>query len=147
MRVQIAQAEGDCERAIRVLRDVAATLPDDEPLLPYFPVDVTDQIGLVRLALSVGDQALGQAAVELASERASLNPTIDTVVGAATHARGLLDGDLALLRTAIERFEQLTLEEEVVRENARRFGRERFRAEMARVIEHAADAHQVGRRR
>jgi DNA-binding CsgD family transcriptional regulator len=106
VRTQIAQAEGDCERAIRLLRDVAPTLPHNEPLLPYFPVDVTDQIGLVRLALSVGDQALGQRAVELASERASLNPTIDTVNGAATHARGLLDGDLALLNAAVEHFER-----------------------------------------
>jgi len=106
VRIQIAQAEGDCERAIRVLRDVAATLPDNEPLLPYFPVDVTDQIGLVRLALSVGDETLGRRAVELASERASLNPAIDTVVGAAMHARGLLDGDLALLSAAVEHFER-----------------------------------------
>jgi DNA-binding CsgD family transcriptional regulator len=106
VRARIAQAEDDCERAIRVLRDVAATLPDDEPLLPYFPVDVTDQIELVRLALAVGDQTLARRAVELASERASLNPTIDTVVGAATHARGLLDGDLALLSTAVEHFER-----------------------------------------
>jgi DNA-binding CsgD family transcriptional regulator/tetratricopeptide (TPR) repeat protein len=106
VRTQIAQAEGDCERAIRVLRDVAATLPDNEPLLPYFPVDVTDQIGLVRLALSVGDETLGRGAVQLASERASLNPAIDTVIGAATHASGLLEGDPSLLSTAVQHFER-----------------------------------------
>jgi DNA-binding CsgD family transcriptional regulator len=106
VRTQIAQADGDCDRAIGLLRDVAATLPDNEPLLPYFPVDVTDQIALVRLALSVGDQTLAQRAVDLASDRASLNPTIDTVNGAAMHARGLLDGDLALLNAAVEHFER-----------------------------------------
>jgi DNA-binding CsgD family transcriptional regulator len=106
VRTRIAQAEGDCARAVRVLRDVAATLPHDEPLLPYFPVDVTDQIELVRLGLAVGDETLARGAVELASERASLNPTIDTVVGAATHARGLLDGDFALLSSAVEHFER-----------------------------------------
>ena len=43
------------------------------------------------------------------------------------------------LAAAIERFEALSLDEQAVRENARRFGRERFRAEMAGVIERAAD--------
>jgi DNA-binding CsgD family transcriptional regulator len=75
-------------------------------LLPYFPVDVTDQIGLVRLALAVGDRRLADQAAELASERASLNPSIDTVVGAATHAQGLLEGDLELLKTAVTHFER-----------------------------------------
>jgi DNA-binding CsgD family transcriptional regulator len=103
---QLAHAMGDQDRAIGVLRDLAPTLPRDEPLLPYFPVDVTDQIGLVRLALAVGDRSLGEKAVELALERASLNASIDTVVGAATHARGLLNGDLEALRTAVTHFER-----------------------------------------
>ena len=37
-----------------------------------------------------------------------------------------------------ERFERLTLAQEEVRANAERFGRERFRAEMAAVIARAA---------
>jgi DNA-binding CsgD family transcriptional regulator len=101
-----AHAEGTSGRGVHVLRDVALTLPADEPLLPYFPVDVIDQIELVRLAITVGDETLGRQAVELASQRASLNPTIDTVVGAADHARGLLDGDLELLRSAVAHFER-----------------------------------------
>jgi hypothetical protein len=48
--------------------------------------------------------------------------------------RQTLDG----LVTAIERFEDLDLDQDDVRENARRFGRERFRAEMAAVIERAS---------
>lgn len=103
---QQAHAMGDPERAIGVLRDLAPTLAQEEPLLPYFPVDVTDQIGLVRLALAVGDRTLAEQAAELASERASLNPSIDTVVGAATHAQGLLEGDLELLKTAVTHFER-----------------------------------------
>jgi DNA-binding CsgD family transcriptional regulator len=75
-------------------------------LLPYFPVDVTDQIGLVRLALAVGDRKLGVQAVELAAERAALNPTIDTVLGAATHAQGLIGNDLEVMRTAVAHFER-----------------------------------------
>jgi glycosyltransferase involved in cell wall biosynthesis len=42
------------------------------------------------------------------------------------------------LAGAIERFEALALEEADVRDNARRFGRERFREEMAAVIARAA---------
>jgi hypothetical protein len=49
----------------------------------------------------------------------------------------------AALAAAIDRFEALALADGVVRENARRFGRERFHAEMARVIERAADARQA----
>lgn len=75
-------------------------------MLPYFLVDVIDQIELTRLALAVGDKALARQAVELACERASLNPTIGTVVGAAKHARGLLEDDLELLRTAVAHFER-----------------------------------------
>jgi hypothetical protein len=41
------------------------------------------------------------------------------------------------MAAAIERFEQLRLNGEQVRENARRFGRGRFRREMAEVIEGA----------
>jgi glycogen synthase len=42
------------------------------------------------------------------------------------------------LTRAIERFEGLTLDEDTVRGNAARFGRERFRREMAEVIARAA---------
>jgi glycosyltransferase involved in cell wall biosynthesis len=50
------------------------------------------------------------------------------------------------LAAAIERFEQLELDEADVRANARRFSRERFRSEMADAIERAAaHAHGAGR--
>jgi hypothetical protein len=45
---------------------------------------------------------------------------------------------VAGMASAIERFERLTLAQADVRANAERFGRERFRAEMAEVIDHAA---------
>jgi glycosyltransferase involved in cell wall biosynthesis len=44
------------------------------------------------------------------------------------------------LAGAIEEFEGLALDPQAARENARRFGRERFRAEMAAVIDRAARA-------
>ncbi len=48
------------------------------------------------------------------------------------------------LARAVERFEGLTLDEAAVRDNAARFGRERFRREMAAVIDRA-DQHHAGR--
>ena len=58
---------------------------------------------------------------------------VETVIDAAT---GVLfaEHSAAALGGAIERFEGLALEEADVRANARRFGRERFREEMAGVI-------------
>jgi len=103
---QLAQTRGDSLGAVKILCDVAPTLPANEPVLPYFPVDVTDQVGLVRIAMAAGDRALGRIAVDLASDRASMNPTIDTVVGAATHARGLLDDDPDAVRMAVKHFER-----------------------------------------
>jgi hypothetical protein len=44
------------------------------------------------------------------------------------------------LAGAIERFEGLHLDRAAIRANAERFGRGRFRDEMAAVIERAADA-------
>ena len=74
-------------------------------------------------------------------------PVIAYGVGGA--AESVLDGrtgvlfaeqSVAGLAAAIERFEGLELDQEVARENARRFGRERFRAEMGAVIERASRA-------
>jgi glycosyltransferase involved in cell wall biosynthesis len=47
------------------------------------------------------------------------------------------------LAGAIQRFEGLTLDCEVARENARRFGREQFRAEMAQAIDRAAQVREA----
>jgi glycosyltransferase involved in cell wall biosynthesis len=47
---------------------------------------------------------------------------------------------VASMKEAIERFEGLDIPAEAPRENARRFGRDRFRAEMAAVIDRASSA-------
>jgi glycosyltransferase involved in cell wall biosynthesis len=53
---------------------------------------------------------------------------------------GVLFGEQSIEATvaAIERFEGITLESRAVRENAKRFGRDRFQAEMATVIDRAS---------
>ena len=52
----------------------------------------------------------------------------------------------AALAGAIDRFEEMHLQQSALRENAARFGRERFRAEMAKVIERASSRSRPGRR-
>ncbi len=78
-------------------------------------------------------------------------PVIAYGVGGA--AESVLDGrtgvlfaeqSVAGLAAAIERFETLELDGALVRENAMRFGRDRFRTEMAAVIERALAARAHG---
>jgi glycosyltransferase involved in cell wall biosynthesis len=74
-------------------------------------------------------------------------PVIAYGVGGTTET--VLDGGTGVLfeeqtpeslARAIARFEELAFDAAVVRENARPFGRERFRAQLADVIEQAAGA-------
>ena len=100
-----------------------------------------------RALLFPGEEDFGIVPVE--AQAAGL-PVIAYGVGGAAETvvddrTGVLFGEqsAAALAAAIERFEALALADGVVRENARRFGRERFHAEMAAVIERAADARQA----
>jgi glycosyltransferase involved in cell wall biosynthesis len=95
-----------------------------------------------RALLFPGEEDFGIIPVEA---QAAGVPVIAHGVGGAAESvvdrrTGVLfaEQSVAGLAAAIERFEELELEEEDVRENARRFGRERFRAEMADVIERAS---------
>lgn len=92
-----------------------------------------------RALLFPGEEDFGIVPVEA---QAAGVPVIAYGVGGA--AESVLDGrtgvlfdeqSAAGLAAAIGRFEGLVLDEGDVRENSRRFGRERFRAEMATVID------------
>jgi glycosyltransferase involved in cell wall biosynthesis len=99
-------------------------------------------LGGTRALLFPGEEDFGIVPVEA---QAAGTPVIAYGVGGASES--VLDGrtgvlfaeqSASALAAAIERFEGLRLEEEEARENAGRFGQERFRAEMAAAIERAA---------
>jgi glycosyltransferase involved in cell wall biosynthesis len=99
-------------------------------------------LGGARALLFPGEEDFGIVPVEA---QAAGVPVIAYAVGGAGETvidarTGVLFGEqtAGALAAAIERFEGMSLDEREARENAARFGRERFRAEMAAVIERAA---------
>jgi len=102
-------------------------------------------LGGARALLFPGEEDFGIVPVE--AQAAGL-PVIAYGAGGATESvldgqTGVLFGeqDARSLADAIERFERLEFDDELIRENARRFGRERFHREMAEAIDAAWRAH------
>jgi DNA-binding CsgD family transcriptional regulator len=75
-------------------------------VLPLYPIDVTDEVQLVRIALAAKDLELAETAVAAAHRRAQRNPGVRTVAATAAHASGLLTGSTAELGRAVELFEE-----------------------------------------
>jgi len=98
-----AMADGKPADARAVL-DVAG-LASAGGVTPLYPMDVTDDPQLVRIALAAGDERLAADTVAAAEERARHNPGIGSVRASAAHARGLLDADPASLAEACLLFE------------------------------------------
>jgi DNA-binding CsgD family transcriptional regulator len=98
-----AMADGKPADA-RVVLDAAGTGSAGR-VTPLYPVDVTDDPQLVRMALAAGDSRLAADTVASAEERARRNPGIGSVRAAAAQARGLLNADAALLAEACLLFE------------------------------------------
>lgn len=94
-----AMAAGDPQAARASITQADAT--PTQPILPLFPMDVTDDPQLVRIALAAGDRELVDATVAAADARATRNPAIRSVQGAAAHARGLAENDIAQLGDAV----------------------------------------------
>src|SRR5271170_6316607 len=105
-------------------------------------------LGAARALLFPGEEDFGIVPVEA---QAAGVPVIAYGVGGA--GESVLDGvtgvlfseqTVAALVAAIERFEALELDAAAARENAMRFGRDRFRAEMTAVIDRASRARGQG---
>ena len=97
-----AMAAGDSKAAHAWL----CALGEDQrtSIVPLFPVDVTDETPLVRIALSAGDDELAEVAAAQAERRARRNPWVATIVATAAHARGLLTSNVEELERAVGLF-------------------------------------------
>jgi DNA-binding CsgD family transcriptional regulator len=74
-------------------------------ILPLFPIDVTDEPQLVRIALATGDTELAEVTLAQADRRAQRNPRVATIVATAAHARGLATSSIDELARAVDLFE------------------------------------------
>jgi glycosyltransferase involved in cell wall biosynthesis len=126
-------------RALEAVR--AGAIGDIELLGPVSEAERDELLSGARALLFPGEEDFGIVPVEA---QAAGVPVIAYGVGGATESvldacTGVLFDQQSVvgLAAAIERFEQLHLNGDQVRENAKRFGRDRFRAEMAAVIERA----------
>ncbi len=131
-------------RAMASVRAAAAGHPEIELLGRVEDAARDALMSSARALLFPGEEDFGIVPVE--AQAAGL-PVIAYEVGGASET--VIDGRTGVLfeqqsalglAAAIERFEGLELDEQTVRQNAERFGRERFRSEMAAVIERTVDA-------
>ena len=97
-----AMASGDPAAAHACL----CALGEDQrtAILPLFPIDVTDEPQLVRIALAAGDDELAEVAAAQAGRRAQLNPAVATIVATAAHVLGLLRANIDDLERAVGLF-------------------------------------------
>jgi DNA-binding CsgD family transcriptional regulator len=98
-----AMAEGNAEAARRWLRATAA--PNSRAILPRFPIELADDVLLVRIALATQDDELAELAISNSQRRTELNPGIHSIAATAAHVRGLLDRNHADLKEAADLLE------------------------------------------
>jgi DNA-binding CsgD family transcriptional regulator len=97
-----AAAQGDRESAHRW---ATPDLQDGRPLLPRFPADVTDEVHLGRIALSVGDRDLADRSLATVRRRMELNPGVRTIAAVEAQVSGLVEGRLEDLERSVRLFE------------------------------------------
>lgn len=100
----LSSADGNHAQARRQL-DVAGDAQRLQ-LLPRFPLDVTDEVELVRIATAAGDADLAETAMRSARDRADRNPGICSIAGTFAHVQGLMGDDREAYAEAIQNFEQ-----------------------------------------
>jgi DNA-binding CsgD family transcriptional regulator len=99
-----AMADGDPLRA----RECLCFLGEDErtSVLPLFPMDITDEVQLIRIALAADDRKLAAHAADAVRRRAQLNPEVRSLQAVAAHATGLENHSRKDLAEAVELYEQ-----------------------------------------
>lgn len=99
-----AMADGDPLRA----RQCLCVLGEDEraSVLPLFPMDVTDEVRLIRIALATGDHELAEHAAGTVRRRSQLNPDVRSLEAVAAHATGLMNHSQKDLAEAVELYEK-----------------------------------------
>ncbi|MEY9928567.1 DNA-binding CsgD family transcriptional regulator [Catenulispora sp. GP43] len=95
-----ALGDGDVAAA----RDWLAS-PADLPALPRFPLDVTDEMVLVRIATATADDALTQVALGNVRRRTELNPGSRVIAVTRAYVEGLVVKDDSKLRAALKGFD------------------------------------------
>jgi DNA-binding CsgD family transcriptional regulator/tetratricopeptide (TPR) repeat protein len=99
-----ASAQGDRASALRW--STASDLRDARPLLPRFPVDVTDEVHLARIAMAAGDRNLAVQTLATVTRRSELNPGVKTIAAVEAQVRGLVEDRLEDLARSVALFEQ-----------------------------------------
>ena len=99
----IATSEGDYAAARHWIH--APFEHDGRQTLPRYPIEVTDEIQLARIARAAQDDQLASLALANARNRHDLNPNITSIAATYAHVRGLLGGSMADLEAAATLFE------------------------------------------
>jgi DNA-binding CsgD family transcriptional regulator len=99
-----AMADGDPLRA----RQYLCVLGEDArtSVLPLFPMDITDEVQLIRIALAADDKVLAGHAADTVRRRCELNPDVRSLKAAAAQATGLLNHSEKDLAEAVEQYEE-----------------------------------------
>jgi DNA-binding CsgD family transcriptional regulator len=99
-----AMADGDPLRA----RQYLCVLGEDArtSVLPLFPMDITDEVQLIRIALAADDKVLAGHAADAVRRRCELNPDVRSLKAAAAQATGLLNHSEKDLAEAVEQYEK-----------------------------------------
>ncbi|MBV9142393.1 MAG: AAA family ATPase [Pseudonocardiales bacterium] len=97
----LADAQGEPAAAVNALTEIYDGFPHRLQILVQDPLAGAQ---LVRIARRAGAEAQAKAAASATRLLAQRNPSVDSLVGAAAHAEGLLRGDLAALRRAVHAY-------------------------------------------
>ncbi|WP_162940216.1 ATP-binding protein [Gryllotalpicola protaetiae] len=98
-----AISQGDVGRAHLEALELGGS--DRDWMESRLPLDVTDEVNLMRIGLACGDTELADRALTAAQDRARRNPGVATIVGIAAHCQGLRHGDREALDAAVAHLE------------------------------------------